>query len=183
MSSDFNQPEAGAAPAGNKFQELLAAVQKDENVDFDAAMNSEEEEKKIKKLEPFERKQEYTDDELLNFWNSMLQEEQYHKSYSVKSIEFTLRTRSSSEVDQINKYMDIAAPRFQSHYDIAYNKAALAFALVEVNGKKMPEGSLSARLKWLDSKPAPLMTILIQHLIEFDANITEMIEETSSENF
>lgn len=177
MSSDFKTPQAGMMPMGEKFKEVFGES-------ADQAQEVAEEQAKIEKTKPFDRKADYTDDDLIMFWNSMLREDQYEKEYSVRTVSFKLRTRSSTEVDRINRYMDVAAPRFQSHYDMVYNKAALAFALVELNGRRVdPKASFEDRLAFLEDKPAPLVNMLIDYLVEFDGMIHEMIAETSSENF
>lgn len=124
-----------------------------------------------------------SEEEILEFWNLMLQKKPFQQSYDLKGLKFTLQSRSSKEVKLLMAYVDnLDDAQFMSS-PIARANATLAFAVATLMGADFRALSLKERLEALEENPAPLNKILIDTLSKFDLKVAIMMEEITSENF
>ena len=124
-----------------------------------------------------------SEEEILEFWNLMLQKKPFQQSYDLKGLKFTLQSRSSKEVKILMAYVDnLDDTQFMSS-PIARANATLAFAVATLMGSDFRALSLKRRIESLEENPAPLNKILVDTLSKFDLKVAIMMEEITSENF
>jgi hypothetical protein len=86
-------------------------------------------------------------------------------------LKISLRNRSASEVSAIMDKLDLLGANLamtHSHYQVTYN---LIYSLVSYQGTRLEDVSLEDKEKFIGKLPAPVLSMLIMALQDFDKKV------------
>lgn len=125
----------------------------------------------------------FSEEELLSFWDCMLNNKPYTEDFDIRGFKFTLKSRESSEISEVVKYIDSLEYELVSTSQFYQMEANMAVSVLSIKGENFQNKTLSEKIESLRRLPAPVSRLLASKVTKFDSKIFEMSEEVSSENF
>lgn len=207
MSEDFAVPEPSKkASPGLPFSGAsegvpseptavpVPEVPKEESIDpSNLAGDSSALEEEAAKLEPSEKKNLFTEEELDKFWDATLANEPYTESVSFgkgsRKISVTFKTKGTSDLNEISEYMEEESITMKDRWNLVQGQYLLAASLHAYNRKILPNTPTDTRsviqLKrdFIEKLPAHVAGSLMISLRKFDQKIAAMQQEVFSEDF
>lgn len=123
-----------------------------------------------------------SEEEINQFWDSMLKNEPFILDYEIRSIKFSFRTRTASEIEANVSRMDKMESNLSATLQFYNDEAVLACSLHSFGDTDLSKLSFEKKVDFLRKIPGPIARILAEKLKEFDAKVYRMTEEVLSGN-
>ncbi len=124
-----------------------------------------------------EKKPEFSTDELLAIFDSMLTQGEYTEMRELnKKLRVVWRTRTTGEANNITKIIDSAGFNTFMAAQNHSNVLNMTYSLVAFNGKDMRGMKPNDRKAFLESLPEPIIVMLAGSLSKFDYKVAKATE-------
>ena len=126
---------------------------------------------------------EVTEEDMLKFWDTLLERVPYMETFKVRNLAFKLKTRSSKEIGEVFEHMDKSVFVLDASKDRLHLHLMLACSLVEFGDDDLSKKTLEEKVKYIETFPSPLARLVLNRLDYFDCKVLKMTEMLKSENF
>lgn len=119
----------------------------------------------------------YSQEELLAIFDALTFEYEYREKITLRRLEVELRTRTSSEVDEIVTAVDRSG--FNTYAGVEYARSIenLKASLCRYGTKDLSIMTAAEKTAFIGKLPSPIIHALIDKLVEFDAKVSAAIAE------
>ena len=165
--SDFELPRDA------KQQNKKPTPQKDSPSLNKADLGVEEAQENEEKEQP-----KYSQEELLKIFDDIIFSGEYSETVKIKNkLQFTFRTRTAEEIDEIQKFIDAAGMNLISSVETARSVMNLQYALVDYQKHSLGTMKFEERAKFVKRLPGPVVGVLIGELNKFDQKVAAAFAE------
>lgn len=130
-----------------------------------------------------DEKNKYSKEELLKIFDELIFEGEYKEDITIRGkLRVTFRSRTTEETMEVAKFLD--TQEYNLLITMQQERAVrnLAYSLVNFQGKDLAGIKHEDKLKFVQSKPMPILMALADKLSEFDVKV-EMACREAEENF
>lgn len=124
----------------------------------------------------------YTLQDLLAIYDDIIFENSFSKEYRLRSVRFTLKTRSSATVIKVNQALDNLKAQSVNTYQTYSNYLMLAASLKSYNNQDFSEDNLKEAYDYLLTLNTAAIDLMLDKLNEFDQMIGLALK-AGKENF
>ena len=126
-----------------------------------------------------------TEEDKNKFFDAIMRDDFYYEDLPAFDGKMTvkLRTRMMTEGEEIIDYVRKMDVKNIVDLELGMGKCNLAYALVKINSTVYDNGTLSERIKRLDSLPVPKFIALLELMRRFDVKIGKLEKLSVSPNF
>lgn len=120
----------------------------------------------------------YTEEELLRVFDEIVFSGEYTETFMVRGkMRVTFRTRTSEEIDDVQKTIDNAGFNLITSVDQLKQIMSLTQALTEYGSTDLATMKFPEKIKFVKSLPGPMVGALLGLLMKFDTKVFQACQE------
>lgn len=125
-----------------------------------------------------EKKEKYTQEELLSIFDTIMFEGEYREDVVIKGkLKVTFKTRSGADTGAITKALDAKQFNLMSTMNEYRALLSIAYSITRYNDKDLGSAPLEKRIEFIEKLPSVVVSALSNALVDFDIKTEAALAE------